>query len=264
MNDFLAHIVRRSQHPDLSLRPRATSLFEPEAPFAPPATPAVSDFAERERDEHHVVVRTERPSTPALQAPGQDRPREGAPPAMHEEGRGARVPDVGLARPEQPNPRLPSAPREQPAAVAPPRRDSAPQPRTSRRDEGSAKELPKPAEQPAFDAAPGRPVPAPTPGPERASTAGAPAQRVSLRMPLQREPVWPGPLVIAAMQRADPVPRRVSGAATSQPEPAIQVSIGRVEVRAVPAERTGPRQERPSPVMSLEDYLAGRGGRGRR
>jgi hypothetical protein len=66
------------------------------------------------------------------------------------------------------------------------------------------------------------------------------------------------------MRRADPIGVRQSRTETSRAEPAIQVSIGRVEVRAITAERTSRSHERPSPVMSLEDYLAGHAGGGRR
>jgi hypothetical protein len=49
--------------------------------------------------------------------------------------------------------------------------------------------------------------------------------------------------------------------ATPQPAPTIQVTIGRIEVRATPSTAPSPTQSRSAPsVMSLEDYLRQRGG----
>jgi hypothetical protein len=48
---------------------------------------------------------------------------------------------------------------------------------------------------------------------------------------------------------------------TPQPAPIIQVTIGRIEVRATPPSAPSPTQSRSAPsVMSLEDYLRQRGG----
>ncbi len=43
-------------------------------------------------------------------------------------------------------------------------------------------------------------------------------------------------------------------------EPIIQVTIGRIEVRAVPEKTTTPKERHASPVMSLNDYLRSRQG----
>ena len=45
---------------------------------------------------------------------------------------------------------------------------------------------------------------------------------------------------------------------SNQPEPAIQVTIGRIEVRATREQQPAPRERAVSPVMSLEDYLRSR------
>lgn len=52
------------------------------------------------------------------------------------------------------------------------------------------------------------------------------------------------------------VPAVPGPAETPKPEPAIQVTIGRVEVRAMPAPAPPPQRRRPAaPMMSLEEYL---------
>jgi len=48
----------------------------------------------------------------------------------------------------------------------------------------------------------------------------------------------------------------------SPPEPSIQVTIGRIEVRAVSPQASTPKERPTSPVMSLNDYLGQRSKRG--
>ncbi len=53
----------------------------------------------------------------------------------------------------------------------------------------------------------------------------------------------------------------IEGGDTPQPSPTIQVTIGRIEVRATPPPATSLAKSRPaSPAMSLEEYLRQRGG----
>jgi hypothetical protein len=64
--------------------------------------------------------------------------------------------------------------------------------------------------------------------------------------------------------RAEPAGPALAGrAATPKPAPTIQVTIGRIEVRAVPPPAPPPKQRSAPPVMSLDDYLRQRDG-GRR
>jgi hypothetical protein len=49
---------------------------------------------------------------------------------------------------------------------------------------------------------------------------------------------------------------------TTPPEPTIQVTIGRIEVRAASPQASAPKERSPSPVMSLNDYLQQRSKRG--
>lgn len=60
-----------------------------------------------------------------------------------------------------------------------------------------------------------------------------------------------------------PVTPSVAGSerSTSQPEPVINVTIGRIEVRAtVPPQKQSPRTENRPPVMGLDEYLRRRSG----
>ena len=105
---------------------------------------------------------------------------------------------------------------------------------------------------PARPAAPAGPVPA-QPAPLTPST-----QRIMLPPPRQAILAQPQVRPVTAPTPA-PRPREPQREA----EPTIQVTIGRVEVRAVPAE-TPVRPARPAPLsLSLEDYLRQRNG-GRR
>jgi hypothetical protein len=73
------------------------------------------------------------------------------------------------------------------------------------------------------------------------------AQRVVVEPPTVRHRPEPAPFNAAFV--------------THDPEPVVNVTIGRIEVRAVPPQpgATRPRSQGPTP-LSLEDYLKQRGG----
>ena len=54
--------------------------------------------------------------------------------------------------------------------------------------------------------------------------------------------------------------KALSGAAPPSSEPAVHVSIGRLEVRAAPTNATAPRPAAPARTSALDDYLRQRGG----
>jgi hypothetical protein len=60
------------------------------------------------------------------------------------------------------------------------------------------------------------------------------------------------------------VPAPPAVAAPPPPAPTIQVTIGRIEVRATPASASPARKEKTSPVMTLEEYSRQRSRRGER
>jgi hypothetical protein len=80
------------------------------------------------------------------------------------------------------------------------------------------------------------------------------------RRPAKRNPIEPPPVEQRRISRVD-LSRHVAPSPRPAPlEPAIQVTIGRVEVRALPAQGS-PAKERPSsPVMGLNDYLRSKRG----
>ena len=78
-------------------------------------------------------------------------------------------------------------------------------------------------------------------------------------------PVWHSPSAIVQPQITPAIQpikaTAIVSAEPPQPTPTIQVTIGRIEVRAMPAPAPAATQARPkSPVMSLEEYLHRRGG----
>jgi hypothetical protein len=74
------------------------------------------------------------------------------------------------------------------------------------------------------------------------------------------------PPVIEVQPQISPMPESVTPAPAVGPEPAptIQVTIGRVEVRATPAPATSRKPATEPAVMSLEEYLRQRSAGGER
>lgn len=138
------------------------------------------------------------------------------------------VPPAGVVQPEPAQPGVPTARREStpPAASANPPANRF-----------------QPLQPPAPRPRPGQLAPQPA--------AAAP--------PVVRAPPVPLPATPVAAK-----PARVRHSADSQPNavaPAIHVTIGRVEVRAVQAPPAAPRAARPAaPRLSLEEYLQPRSG----
>jgi hypothetical protein len=77
--------------------------------------------------------------------------------------------------------------------------------------------------------------------------------------PRQREVPRGGIVPVVSARRETPV----EPAAEPVPTPAVHVSIGRVEVRAVKPEPLPARTRRPTRAMNLDEYLADRNGRSR-
>jgi len=107
-------------------------------------------------------------------------------------------------------------------------------------------------------------------------TKTVPSSAASLQSSLK--PLEPNPTAAAADERAPLLPRRIATTTSSRPpladnvalagnspaaEPAVHITIGRVEVRATVS--TAPPAPRPhaedKPTLSLGDYLKRGGGR---
>jgi hypothetical protein len=112
----------------------------------------------------------------------------------------------------------------------------------------SARADPSPAEATSSELMSSEAGRAPAPAEGRAATRG------TLRAAVRAAP--------PDGRRNEPRPAPANGADAEPPEPVIQVTIGRIEVRAAPA---GPAPARPAPTaprMTLEDYIRKRNARG--
>lgn len=259
---FLSHLVARARGTDSAIEPRLPSLFEP---VAVPSTALAAEPAELS------VPPSPRPDTAPDGVPGAKQP-----------------PAVGGLRPLELPPLTGSARREEAPleegrqAHEPPAR---PVPRAVAR---AAASMGFPAEEPGSrpatagsrpDAAPReRPRPrgssAPSAAPLETERAKAGAVTGEQRSVLQ-EPERRAPGALVAQPVAVLVPRIGIQAPQAshrdlppaddmreQPAPVINVTIGRVEVRAVPGAPAKPRIEQAKPrALSLDDYLKQRGGR---
>lgn len=275
MAGFLTHIAARLGEPEGQLRPRRPSLFEP--PVA-----AASDLAlvgaSREGLPESAFERIVDADAPAVETP----PAAASPARQRRTGLRAAGP-AGPAPPADPPPEPIDAPPAARAASALPRRTApaaqpaaglratpdAPAPNRSGRairPAGIAASPRTVSADPAMGPATGddparmkarptmgrRPLPRrPAPRRDDATAAAADDPR-DLAAPTPAAPasgILQAPVVVRVL--SDPPPARAQ-----RSEPAIHVTIGRVEVRAVaaaPSDTT--RRERPSPVMSLDDYL---------
>jgi len=275
MNAFLAGLVDRAQGraPVLERRPRA--LFEPQRPE--PAARIEEIAQDTSADEPRVAAAASHAAHPSLERP-IDRPllpavaplarpvgREPAP-ARHE-SMPARP--ALLAVEPLPASRRGSASTDDDAPRSP-RRSSTPEARDTSREPA-----PRRAEtaNAALPTAPVRPrsaeATAREPRPREASTPASPAVTTVQHVhhhhaasPAAARATTPVvcPAVLLAKAAQSPPPRREPAAAPASPPP-VQITIGRVEVRAVhaPAERA--RSAAPAaPRLSLDDYLRRRSG----
>jgi hypothetical protein len=261
MSGYLAHLVARmaTGAAGAGVRPRPLSRFEPAAPeVLPPGFGSDEQAADgREASPMHRPARqpVERepgraaPVPPAVDAPPR-RPRPAgelhptAPPVnpVGEPAAARRPARLGYLVPH-PAPdfdRWPAEPDVQPVA------DPLPAPGTPA-ERGQAPELAVSTPQPG------------TPGPAQTVAAvGRPPVVVASIRPIRPEPVRPQALPPGGHPRA-------AEAKSSSAEPAVHVTIGRVEVIATPPAHPAPlrQPDRPSGVMSLDEYLKSREEEGR-
>lgn len=246
MNDFLGRLAARELGANDALRPRLRSLFEPPAGVAGSMPTEAEAGVERPTPSIPVAHRVDPGSAPVARTltPSPSLP----PPA----------PALVAAHPSAPS-----------AAAVPPRTPvgrEAPASLVETRIERRESVVPEPQVSPA--ALPVVPPAVVQPVRVRAAAEVTPSPRrrletregVSSPVPRNRGSVQ----VIPASAPAAPHPpvRQVHAAAAAHPreETVVQVSIGRIEVRASGAKTPTPRQEGPRP-MRLEEYLRKRSGR---
>jgi hypothetical protein len=288
MSDYLSTLLTRNQPDGRQVRPRTAALFEPRG-AAGPTLPAEVEETSAAAD---AGIRDERPM-----AARQTRPRP-EPPAPAEAQAGPLRP-----RPAQPQPERPEAPSHgahagPPAGTLQPRVEPAPRPVPL---EAEARQAVRPAVEPAEQAPTAPAARHDRPAGPRVEVRAVErvVERTAQPMVVERtivapavhpparrtDPVQPegdeeradrpamatqpeGPALVVRPQvapaRASEPPARAGRQASRPPaEPAVQVTIGRIEVRAVtpPARRAAPaKPTRSGPTLSLDDYLRQRQG----
>ena len=266
MSGFLASLVARARGEARAIRPRLPSRFE--TPIAD--TPADNPFGE--------IIEEFPSETPPSVQPACETPfaQPETPPQPTPDTPGVRrtaTPVTTLANvPPAAAPEL-RANEFAPPAVA----VSNPTPDAPSRTE-QASSAPSPVEPITIEFAPpavavSNPTPDAPSRTEQASSAPSPVEPITIIRESTETRIVPQRVVPARVNVA-PVPPARPGqnvppfAAQQQqqhpaPQPTIEVTIGRIEVRATQPATAPSRAAAPSPVMSLDDYLRARvrGGR---
>jgi hypothetical protein len=246
MSDFLDRLAARAIDGRTALAPRLPSLFEPlqRAPIMPPAEAG-------EVPAHHRDMASAAPALP-IAAPS---PREPARAAESVERSAARV-----------------VPVDRTAAQAPARAAA----NSLHEPMPSSPMVPVPVHSVVVERS-GTPV---TPERQAASSSPvqprqvhvAPARQETARMPPSGGALLPAPAPVFVATRTTPAgsgrtvaaraaAARTEGNAAATGEPAVHVSIGRLEVRAAPVAAAPPRRRDGPQPSSLDDYLRQRGGK---
>ena len=285
MSDYLGNLAARSLEPAQAVRPRLASRFEPvpsaTSPFqAEPAT--LFETAVEETAVAPAPTRGPRPVVAPRERMAPPEPVEEEPSAPPRRRRTRRAPVVEEAEPvperSRPEPASAAVAAPVPVAVAPlqkrfagrgvlPSEASPPGPLSTGVERGNdtqAKELVVPVVRAVVRDESDRPIapdrsPLSTPVERGTGGEASRASRPKDRQPAQREPAS------TVLQPKITVIERTPPPHREAPAPTIQVTIGRIEVRATPAAKA-PARERPAaqPALSLEEYLRQRykGGRG--
>jgi hypothetical protein len=257
MSDFLHRLARRTLSPEQLVRPRLASLFERvDAPLPPAAAITEEESFEQTFELDTPRRRPPGPTPAAAHQPEADAqhspsgPPAPGPAALPEPPKPARSVDPGVVSVPVPRRRPPARPlRHEPV---PPRALQ------TRSHPAVVPELAV-AELPAAQLSDPIPPVARAGDPDERSTVRAPMRAPTVVEQLTETPaLGTPPVAIEVSPRADRPTRREQRIARRlpQPGPAVHVSIGRVEVRAVatpaaPRERTpdGPRGKQ------LDEYL---------
>jgi hypothetical protein len=267
MSDFLSSLAARALNAAATVRPRLASRFEP-TPFA---RPLASEGPFEMEAEH-----------PAIAAPPVTIPRT---PLADTLGRtpAASRHELVSPPPDTPEPRRLSAPEPAPSSSlgAPPALPVAavalpPRPGTTAPPSATVSRLVPAGSEP--DAAPRRsgaslpaPISEPTPTRRPALLSGLREQAAPPPLPPERtphrgsdSPPPPQRPALARVSAASLQPAVVRREEVRETSPVIQVTIGRIEVRAVVSTSPPPPAPVPRrPTTSLEDYLRTRDREGR-
>jgi hypothetical protein len=286
--DFLSRLVTKARGDDSAIAPRLPSLFEPISPaeIAIPVDMPEPAAPQEVAHEPRTIAPESRPERKEQDAPR----REGQPLTIHRvelalapvaavaprevertTADGQEAPPGSLVPVPSLVPTVMPSPHGEPLTedVAPtvvetmPRHEEEPRARTTG---------PAPREQPAFVAGKTRIVQhVETLSRERRDTAPEPPQPDHHESPAQVGVLVPQGFAVSAPRAAQAAPqmplpgsrRELAHAEPNaeQPTPVINVTIGRVEVRAVQGAAARPRTDPSKPKsLSLDDYLKQRGG----
>ena len=274
--NYLGNLAARSLAPAPAVRPRLASRFEPLAPWTEPLTAAPALVEETREEVAAAPARPpERPRRPAAprEEPLQEEPP--APPRRRRARRAEAVEEVEGIETAAPEPVRPATPMAVPVVALPaqgrldprsvlPFEASPPGPLSTRVERGNVDEAREivPAVRAVIrdgaQSAPFAPIaqeklPLSTRVERGPGGEVSRASRPEGRQPTEHAavPALLQPKVTLAER--EPFPVRPQAPA---PAPTIQVSIGRIEVRATPAPKAPARERSAAPAaLSLEDYL---------
>jgi hypothetical protein len=256
VSDFLSNLAARSSASAEAIQPRLPSLFEPLRPSV--GTLATPNFMEWDQNRETSEEPIRHSDSPKIQRPS---------PAPRTEGE--TQPDP--VRP-QTRPAFQASPSQTPVgdslvAALPNQSDRNVRERLRHAATGDSPTRPgetqpdpvRPQIHPASQASGSQPAPSQTPVRQslvaalpnqpdgnvgerlrQAATASSPtraARKVLSAPPVRSDPAW------------------LSGARSNPTEPAIQVTIGRIEVRAAAQQPPASKERSASPVMRLDEYL---------
>jgi hypothetical protein len=267
MSDFLSTLLARArgdapgESPAVLLQPRPLARFEPTAPAGwdaltfsaesspaepPPPAPGAPPPPLAPPDYRSPI-----PMTPAGHAPDPGlatglSPKPQPPPPAARDQQQPQTPGGPLAKPA-PAP-LAAPPLTPQPPLAPPAGDGA---RPSR-----PPIEPNPAEISTTTPPGVQPALTILPESERLASSPAPTSDPADRLPAHLEPALPPPRT-GRLQPALPAPPEAPAPPpAAPPDPVINVTIGRVEIRAAAPAPAPERRPRPEPpVLSLDDYL---------
>jgi hypothetical protein len=289
MSDFLTNLLARNSRSAEVIRPRLPSLFEPLGLAA--GLPAMARFALLEENEisesptrppaaRPVLTRgpsmaDERPSPPRLES------RAVVPPSEPDLPGPKRTSPTRTIEPTPELVRPPTRPAFQ-AFDSPPNPSRAPVPDSPALTPARDSSFLTPARYPLVVSLPTRPAGDGENRPREATLADQPSPAAETRTSSRSDRVpFEGPAssrVVSADSPADQISQLVRSilrphvasrpeglkqdAAQSRagrPEPTVQVTIGRIEVRAAPQQQpSAPRERAASPVTGLDEYLRSR------
>lgn len=241
MTDYLSHLVNRSLHPETTLQPRPVSRFEQTpAPIAPLGVSILAPTGEE---------------TPAESAPALSP----LPPQRREK----------FSEPYASSPLTPPRPRPLPD-------DHSAQPFRGRLDIPSHEErflqthtiqervveravIPSPVKTEVPPTVPIQKILPPAhEQPHTIPTRSLPTPKENVTpSTVSPKPASPSPsfMTPAIRPALPPMPARPTQTKSPEPAPTINVTIGRVEVRAAPAVSPPPRAPKAPNVMTLDEYL---------